>query len=267
MNTSSSRHRFQEVLENHLGCPEPSQLKSFRPAFEALIVDDNLSGELSHALVQDASSTYFKAALSMVEAMVSIHRGYHSWAVVKLYYASFYLVRLAFAVRRHGIFRCGTLYTLNTSRGSKPTKRPGKGDHKVILDAFIKDYESSEGILSNKINNEHTFRWLMDRRETVHYRDATFNEPDLPHFDRSLSNGELSKWISIYLGDSNLVYCFLEGHACLAVPLKFCDQILNEAASVGLINLLTPEQKNVILSLLNEAHASDVAEIKSLLLR
>lgn len=267
MNMSSNRHRFQEVLENHLGCPDPSQLKSYKPAFEAVVVDDDLSGKLTRALALDAGSTYYKAALSLVEAMTSIHRGYHSWAVVKLYYASFYLVRFAFAVRSVGIFRCATLYTLSTIQGSKAVRRSGKGDHKTILDAFIKDYENTEKLLSNKINNEYTFRWIMDRRETVHYRDATFNEPSLLHFDKSLSSGDLAKWISIYLNDRSYVYCFLESHACLAIPLIFCHELLEEAAAAGLTNLLTADQKNVIFALLEDAGASQVEQVKALLLR
>ncbi|MGV1769962.1 hypothetical protein ACQZ6B_07285 [Agrobacterium vitis] len=267
MNTSSNRHRFQEVLETHLECPDPSQLKSYKSTFEALAVDDDLSSNLTRALKQDASSTYYKAALSIAEAMASINRGYQSWAVIKLYYASFYLIRLAFAFRGHGIFRCGTLYTLKVSQGSHPVKRSGKGDHKVILDAFIKDYGDFEEILSNKINGEHTFSWLMSKRESVHYRDATFNEPNLVHFNMSLSNGDLGKWVSTYLNDTSLIYCFLEDHACLAVPLSFCRQILNEAAHSGFVNLLSLDQKNVILSLIGEAGASNIAEIKDLLTR
>ena len=150
MNTNSNRHQFQEVLENYLGCPDPSQLKSYKSAFESIAVSESLSHDLTNALEQDVRSTYFKAAISIAEAMASIRKGHHSWAVIKLYYASFYLVRVAYAVRGYGIFRCGTLYTLHVSKTSQPIKRAGKGDHKVILNAFIKDYESSELLLSNK---------------------------------------------------------------------------------------------------------------------
>ncbi|MBB3589378.1 hypothetical protein [Sphingomonas sp. BK481] len=267
MNTSSNRHQFQEVIERYLGCPDPSQLKSYKSTFEAMSVSDALSSDLTRALKQDVRSTYYKAAISIAEAMVSIRKGYHSWAVIKLYYASFYLVRVAYAVRGYGIFRCGTLYTLHVSRNSQPIKRSGKGDHKVILNAFIKDYEGSEILLSNKINGQHTFEWLMGKRETVNYRDATFSEPGLSHFESSLSNGSLDSWITTYLNDASSIYCFLEDHAGLAVPLCFCRQILDEATDGGLVNLLSQDQQDVIATLLGEACTTGIDEIKALLVR
>lgn len=268
MNTSSNRYRFQEVLEHYLGCHDPTLIGSYKIKFENVRVTKELEHDLECAIEQDACSIFYKASLSIADAVASIYRGYYSWAVVKLYYATFYLVRLAFAVRGYGVFRCSSIYTLKASQGAIPQKRQnGKGDHKILINAFIDDYSRSEPILSNKIDDKNTFEWLMGKREAIHYKDATFNEPQNAHFDSSLSGRDLGKWISEYLKRENTVYCFLEGHACLAIPLVFCRDIVDEAENRDVDIFLRPEQQNVIQTLLNEAGLRKEPTINELLVR
>lgn len=266
MNMSSNRHRFQEVMEKHLGCSDPAKLPTYKAKLEAVIVDAQLSSELLDALKIDAPSTYFKAVLSLVEAIVSIKRGHHSWAIVKLYYSCFYLVRFAFAIRSIGVVRCKKIYTLSSVVNSAPIHRSGKGDHKVLIGAFVSEYSKTEKILSNSIEGVCVFDWLMNKRELVHYRDATFREPDLHYFEKSILTGQISHWITAYLSDTTLVYCFQEEHACLAIPLTFCRELTIEYNNIGFKSIITENQRKVIHSILNESGLLKNEDITNLLL-
>jgi hypothetical protein len=232
---SSERFNVQIVIEHEIGCANPSDLAAnkahFKIKIESLVVNENLSTRLREGATSDTSKTFFKAALSIVEAIDGISLGTHSWSIVKLYYSIFYLLRCKIATKNCYFFKCaGNIYSINESKGSKPILRSkGKflgadirGDHKTILATYITDFGAGDPLLSNKIgaDSEYVFQWIMGARENIHYRNPTFIEPDLGHFDAKLfSSQNLSFWIDKYYSEAVPIHCFLEDHACLATPL------------------------------------------------
>lgn len=262
MSMSSDRFRVQKLIELEIGCSDPESLKLYKSAFESLTVSPALQTQLIAASCGDAAGLYFKAILSISEAILALSRGYHSWAVVKLYYAVFYLSRCIFAARSLTLIKCSGIYTLQTVVGASPVKRDkGKfrgqdirGDHKTVLATYISDIGASDKILSNRIDGDTVFEWMMKRREDVHYRAPTFREPDLYIFDANILSGDkLVFWINQYLSDDDFVYCFLEDHCCLATPLKFAQQAKSElAASFSGEPMLSDTQAGVIEAILHD---------------
>ncbi|WP_157645530.1 hypothetical protein [Burkholderia ubonensis] len=272
--TSSDRFQVQQLIELELGCSNPEDLKSYKGTFEALTVSDALHAKLVQASSADATGLYFKAILSISEAILAVSKGYHSWSLVKLYYAAFYLTRCIFAARSIAMVKCAGIYTLKVDVGASPEKRDKgkfrgqdiKGDHKTVLATYIKDVGATDRILSNTINGETVFEWMMRRREEVHYRAPTFFEPEFRGFEISIhEDGKLAYWVNEYLSDSELLYCFQENHCCLATALTFAKQTASELrSSFSGHDLLTEKQAGVIEAMLAGTGVFEVARFRSL---
>lgn len=273
--TSSDRFQVQQLIELELGCSDPEQLKTFKLAFESLTVSAALQGQLVAAACCDAAGLYFKALLSISEAVLALSRGRHSWAVVKLYYSVFFLTRCIFAARSLVIVKCSGIYTLKTAIGANPIRRDkGKfrghdirGDHKTVLATYVQEVGQHDKILSNRIDGDTVFEWMMKRREDVHYRAPTFFEPDFVNFEISINkDGKLAYWVDQYLSDVDFLYCFQENHCCLATALKFAQQAkLELATSFAGQTLISERQAHVIETMLHGTGVWDVAKFKSLI--
>lgn len=253
---SSDRFQVQVEIEKIIGCPNPLQLSSMKAHFKSQIVKMSISdsqiSSLTPAAKLDASGTFFKALLSIVEAMEGLIRGGHSWAVVKLYYSAFYLLRFKMTAMGHVFFKCaGTIYSVELKKKAIPIERSkGKfagvdvrGDHKTILATYIAHLGTHDILLTNKIGSKSVFEWMMSAREDVHYRKPTFSEPlsDLFYSDLFTEAG-LVLWIKNYLNDADVVHCFLEEHCCLATPLVLARNALKEHLIRFKDPPLTPDQ-------------------------
>lgn len=239
---SSNRFQVQVEIERMINCLDPSQLGQQKGYFKGEIakisISENQLLALSTAAQVDASGTFFKALLSIVEAMEGLTRGGHSWAVIKLYYSTFYLLRCKMYALGHVFFKCaGTIYSVELSKNATPIERSrGKfagsdirGDHKTILATYINHLGTQDILLTNKIGADSVFEWMMSAREDVHYRDPTFSEP-LPgiFYEELFSEAGLITWMSNYLNDPQVIYCFLAEHCCLATPLVLARATLAE---------------------------------------
>lgn len=253
---SSDRFQVQVEIEKIIGCQDPSQLASqkayFKKEIKNISISDSQLSTLITAAKVDGSGTLFKALLSIVEAMEGLTQGGHSWAVVKLYYSAFYLLRCKMTAMGHVFFKCaGTIYSLELKKSAVPIERSkGKfagsdvrGDHKTILATYIGYLGAHDILLTNKIGTESVFEWMMSAREDVHYRKPTFSEPESGFFYGDLfTEAGLVLWIKKYLNDPQRIYCFLEEHCCLATPL-----VLASATLIAHLNRftdppLTPDQ-------------------------
>lgn len=252
------------LIEAAIGCPDPIKLGSYQQKF----VDFSLSPEqldiFREALIDDASDTFYKGALTLIEAITSVENGYQSWAIVKLYYSVFYLVRAFFGTRDLGIVKCGSgMYTLKLEPGAKVIKRTGvkhnglevRGDHKTTTFIFEKEFGSDELILSNKIDDHTVFEWMMSAREDINYRHPTFSEPDMDFFHSSITNkGGLEHWLKIYITDENGLYIFQEDHCCLATPLHLLKKVRQDFKSrLSIENPLNNEQQSSLIKLITNA--------------
>lgn len=239
---SSDRFQVQVEIERIIGCSDPSQLGTQKTHFKGKIAQISISEShlsvLNPAAKVDASGTFFKALLSIVEALEGLARGAHSWAVVKLYYSVFYLMRCKMSAVGHIFFKCaGTIYSVELKEGAVPTERSKgvfagsqvRGDHKTILATYVGHLGVRDILLTNKIGSVSVFEWMMSAREDVHYRKPTFTEPASGFFYQELFTEEgLERWINLYLENPQVVYCFLAEHCCLATPLVLARAALDE---------------------------------------
>jgi hypothetical protein len=183
-----------------------------------LTLTSTTSMNLFTELTTDARSYYYSAALSLLEAVIGLEAGRYSWAMVKLYYSSFYSIRSLLAINGTVIFYIGKKPRLIDCRqGESPRSATGKTSHEVVFKAFATKYPNSN--LLTHVGGVESFDWLKIKREEASYKWAKFIEPVVPrHFDYVSSVG-LEKAIQAYLMDAGLLITFLQDHAALSLPL------------------------------------------------
>ncbi|MFT0182920.1 hypothetical protein ACMSIO_21105 [Pseudomonas benzopyrenica] len=260
MNTNSKRYELQQLMEGWIGCTDPANLSNYRSQFEQHTLTLEMRNEMNNALISDGASIFYKGAHTFADAIAAASKGYQSWAIIKLYYSSFYLLRALFAARGYGIVKCKGIYTLKSEIGATPVKRDGqthkgektRGDHKTTIYIFEKEMGNGELLLSNSIAGSSVFDWMMEAREAVNYRHATFSEPDFDFFEPSLieENGAL-RWVNAYLEDQTGAYLFLEQHCCISVPLYLIKKVKSEFETRLNVNtLLSEEQCSSLIKIL-----------------
>lgn len=269
----NSRPRIQSFVEHELGCVNVEKWKSYGNKFSEFQVNEENLEKLKNLIIEDTSDIYFKAVISISEAIQSINKGFHSWAVVKLYYSVFYLLKCSLALKGFCFVKSSGIYTIRLSLGEKPVKRDGgkrnneqiRGDHKTVIDTYIKEFGSGDFFLSNHIDEDTiVFDWIMKMREDVHYRNNTFYEPAEFIFSPELFKpGNLKTKIDEYF--SNSAYCFLKEHCCLAVPLWLARRTAGELSL-----LLNPQdfgqpRIDTLNSLLEESEVNSVAAMRNII--
>ena len=267
---SFERYRVQVQIENDLGCYDLSLWSDFRSDLENYTLDDNKELHLREALRRDAEDVFFKGMLSLCEAINNIGRGLHSWATVKLYYSVFYFLRCSLALRDCAIIRNKSLYLLKIARGATPVKKTStkyRNDHIGVISIFEDEIGETDLLLTNKIDEQNVYRWLMEKRHQVHYRQRDFCEPEFADFCSGIreldSLQKLERQIILYLRDEIPVYCFNDAHACLAIPIKRATLTQNELISHGL--KLPDKGKREVLEKLMSILPSDDSEIYRLI--
>ncbi|MDM5176731.1 hypothetical protein PO883_05920 [Massilia sp. DJPM01] len=92
----------------------------------------------------------------------------------------------------------------------------------------------------------------MKKREDINYRNNTFFEPEEYIFNTNVfRKGSLSATIDEYFGD--LVYCFMEDHCCLALPLRLAERTALELQTLFSGSPFSAEKYDVIDGLLKES--------------
>ncbi|MCU7928766.1 MAG: hypothetical protein KZQ97_20330 [Candidatus Thiodiazotropha sp. (ex Dulcina madagascariensis)] len=268
------RFRVQQHLETSLGCNNLENWHSYRNALESFHLPHQGVDEINKYLLEDGEDLFYKGLLSLGEALVEITQGKHSWATVKLYYSVFYFLRASLATKGVAIIRNGSLYVLEVRAGKSPEKRGSKkyrNDHIGIINIYKDIIGENDILLTNTINNQSVYEWLMGNRHQVNYRQRGFLEPDFSGIyhqarDALCGNG-FSRLLDQYLEDNIPIYCFDEEHACIAAPIKRAEFTKRDLVGAGIKELsskklnaaklmldkcLQPESK--ILELYNEAN-------------
>ncbi len=157
----------------------------------------------------------------------------YGWAIVKLYYSVFYLSRANLAIEAICIFYIGRKpVEIIAKPGKLPVKRAGT-THKVVLNRFERHFPS-HFLLSNEIEGEASFDWLMKQREIANYKSSMMNDPIPPaplgFLERS---SNIRGWLETFLEDDIGSYIFSKEYACLALPLKFLAITIDEFTKKG----------------------------------
>lgn len=234
---SFDRYRVQSAIEIDIGCTDITKWKSYLQKFKDYELTE-LKRECFHEeLKKDASDLYFKGVFSLADAINGLSHGRHSWAVIKVYYSVFFLLRCSLATKNIAFLKNNGIYTLSLEKGEKPCRRDlgsymgerVSGDHKTTLVTFMSFFSDTDILLSNSVNGKNIYQWLMELRNQVNYRERTFTEPDNKYFFPSLfDSSKIKEQVEVYLRDNIPVYCFDEDHCALAAPLKLASIVRNQ---------------------------------------
>jgi len=130
----------------------------------------------------DATNYLYSACVSIGGALQGIDRSLFTWATVKLYYSSFYLLRSLLALSGRVLVYDGTKpRTLICKPGEAPTPLKGgvRGSHQAVIAYFSKSFPNNP-LLSQDICGEAPFTWLMRQRENANYGAGRFGDQQCP---------------------------------------------------------------------------------------
>lgn len=252
---SFDRYRAQIFCETILGCNDFEEFFNIpHSTIESLTLDSNSSFALSNSLKQDAKDLYFKGCQSLTESMVNFNNKLYSWAIIKAYYATFYMIKADFALRDFALIRHKCIYYLKASEGSIPITKGRKGnnrndytgDHKSALNYYKDLFYSSDILLSQEIDGQTAYQWLMKKREQVNYQERYFNEPNRPDFldfiSQKVDSGNFLELIQEIERDNGYVLTFQAEYAPLAIPYKRAMLTKKNFIENGVTEILTVVQ-------------------------
>lgn len=252
---SFDRYRAQTVFETILGCTDFEEFINIPHAsIETITLDSNNSFALSNSLKLDARDFYFKGCQSLTESIINFNAKFYSWAIIKAYYATFYMIKADFALRDYALIRHKCIYYIKASAGSSPiTKgRNGNnrsiytGDHKSALNYYKDLFSNSDILLSQEIEGQTAYQWLMKKREQVNYQERHFNEPNRPDFlefiSQKVNSGNFLELIDEIKNDNGYLLTFQAEYAPLAIPYKRAMLTKKNFTDNGIIEILTTSQ-------------------------
>ncbi len=184
--------------------------------------------QLNACLKQDAVNYLYSGCVTIGDAMQAIEKSLYSWATVKLYYSTFYLLRSTLALSGHALIYDGTKpRSILGNSGQSPTNISGnpRGTHQAVIQMFSTSFPGNP-LLSQEIGNSSPFKWMMAKRENANYHAGRFPDPICPeHFKKIVSFG-VRKSTGQYISDQSYLYSFDPDHAALALPIETLKHVL-----------------------------------------
>lgn len=234
MNINFKRNDVQVYIENAQNCYEIEKWSNYKHLFIKWEINNNDISPLTNCLESDLTSYFFKAFESFSQALIDIHNKKYSWAIVKLYYSTFYLLRCDILLSNHLIVRCNGLYYSKINTGNKFTpyiKRKVRGDHQLTI-SLVKELHQTgqlnDPILDNKIEDVDAYTWLMQNRERINYQQKNFREPNtdsvFSHINNYFESRSLIDLFKFY-NSKDYSICFDLDHSILSIPYKKLIQI------------------------------------------
>lgn len=198
-------------------------------------LDSRIVAQISSETRNDAAEAAFSAAVSYCEAINGLKNGSASWAIVKLYYSSFYCLRsilyannlIPFEAGKFLIFDCQENTFINGGASSH------KWDWKSIRSVDRLNY----WIFSE--DSATAYKSLCNNRDDANYKKL-FTDPDLPDC-LTTSESDISKRIKTYREDQAFFYTYLDEHLTLAYPTKLIYSL--DAILSSIIPALSAERK------------------------
>jgi hypothetical protein len=206
---------------------------------------------IEQILHEDAKDYLYSGIISFANACASIRVGYYSWSTVKLYYATFYMIRGLLANAGVCIWYMGNKpMILKAAAGQHMRKPPGGKKagttHGIVLETAKREL-SNDVIFSQPIAGVHAVEWMRERREEANYWHSRFVEPGVPDHMEMVDQNGLRRLITAYLSDV-LSFAFDPDHAIIAYPILVCkrlrEQILAQRGAV-----LDEEEQSYLRSL------------------
>ena len=194
-------------------------------------LDRPLSGaeaaQLEQLLRVDAANYLYSACVSIGDAVQAIDRALYSWATVKLYYSSFYILRSLLAFSGRALMYEGNKPRILTCLGGEvPAPIAAKGTHQAVISYFAKSFPRSP-LLSQDIGTDRPFQWLMYRREEANYNNGRFIDPHCPEHFKAVVQAGVRRSTSEYVDDRTFLYAFDPSHAMLALPIEALKQAVS----------------------------------------
>lgn len=230
MNLNFDRYKSQQRCEAFLDCTGYlDRWYSKKREFEEFSLSYSNAIVYSNDLRFDAIELYKKGLHSLLFALQKIEsKTIHcSWLSIVLYYSVFYFLRSSLAADGIGLIRNGPLFVLKDNPNSIPQKKGSKKyntTHGGVINYYIDNFKLTDKLLTNEIDGLESYEWFKEVREILNYRQSNFIEPEiLLPWEYAIDQKDqkrLSELIDLYYTDPDFVYCFLEDHAIVALPIK-----------------------------------------------
>lgn len=270
MSINFNRNRAQLYYENLIGAA-PEDLVNKRDEFKNHILSADEADLLRNYLKEDALDFFYNGILSFSEGIDAVYQKRFSWATIKLYYSIYYLIRATLASKDIAMLRCKSMFRLVAREGEKPYatgNRKYNTTHEGTINHYRDVFNISDRLLSNKIEDDDAYEWMMNAREIVNYRSASFSEPDCldiwEYFSHCIDEGNLSDTLNS-LKDDPYIMCFQEEYAVVAIPIKRLQQTITDMLSSGILQNLSTDRALFAKSILgyDERSLSILSEIFS----
>lgn len=255
MSINFDRNNSQVMYESFIGADAESLLdkkeefKNHRLTYEEKEL-------LRDALKTDTLNFFYNGVLSFAEGIDAAFNKRFSWATVELYYSLYYLIRASMASKGIAMLRCKSMYRLFARTGEKPFSTGNKKyntTHEGTISHYKDLFGQSDILLSNNIEDQDVYQWMMNAREIVNYRSAVFPEPDCldiwDYFSQSIDEGNFTNVLE-QLENDPYIMCFQEEYAVIAIPIKRLQQTISDMLNASLLSDFSEERlrfiKNVI---------------------
>lgn len=182
------------------------------------------SQTLSDVLIDDACAYAYSGIVTLAESVLGADQGLYSWAAVKAYYATFYLIRAMLSVNRLAVFHHDNYHwLLEAAAGKSPQRSKDRSTHKLVINEFQSRF-NTHPILSQPIDSQLALTWLTFRREEANYKIAKFIEPNTPSHFAKIKDIGVRQAIGAYVQPINSALAFDQDHAILAYPILTLQQ-------------------------------------------
>lgn len=255
MNINFDRNSAQVMYEGFIGATA-EDIVNKKEEFKNHILVKSEVVQLNNALKEDSLNFFYNGVLSLAEGIDSAFSKRFSWATVKLYYSLYYLIRSSMATKGVAMLRCKSMYRLIVREGEKPFgtgNRKYNTTHEGTISHYKDMFATSDMLLSNNIEDEDVYQWMMNVREIVNYRSSSFAEPNCfeiwDYFLQSINNGTFVDALE-QLENDPYVMCFQEEYAVLAVPIKRLQQTIYDLLNKGWLSEFTQERNEYVKNVL-----------------
>lgn len=253
-----NRKFVQETCEHELGYSTHEDIRGDRKRLPTISFTPASLSQMKRAALDDLPNYYFKALVSLFEAIDAVSEKKYSWATVKLYYSVYYLLQVELLERGVVLVRAGGIYRMKLLPGETFfNKKDGKynNDHSGTILHFMDLFKSSDPLLSNDIDGKKSYLWLLGKRERINYREREFNEPNYPDFWQGpvsfgLDKASIESTVQNYLDDSYMAYSFQEDHAVLSIPLQRLLQTRRTLDLYSHSGILSQNKKDYLMKIL-----------------